>query len=166
MNHPVELYFDIEELICPHVSARFGDNAWQFFDPRLLDTVWTIRKYINLPMYVNSWAAGGTLSQRGLRCNVCALVKEKTMLEKVYMTAHMQGEGVDFHVQGMSANETRLWIVQNQVLLPHPIRMEVGFNPHGLSEEEIREKITHDTMTWVHIDVRSDGKKRITYFQG
>ena len=108
MKHPVQQYFEIAELICPHVSARFGDNAWQFFDERLLDTLYAIRRNLDLPIYVNNWAIGGNLSQRGLRCNVCALVKEKTMLDKVYMTAHMQGEAVDFDVKGMTAEEVRI----------------------------------------------------------
>ena len=145
MKHPVQQYFEIAELICPHVSARFGDNAWQFFDERLLDTLYAIRRNLDLPIYVNNWAIGGQFSQRGLRCNVCALVKEKTMLDKVYMTAHMQGEAVDFDVKGMTAEEVRTWLERNQVLLPYPIRVESG-------------------TTWVHIDLRNPGTKKIIYF--
>lgn len=147
MKHPVSEYFEISELVCPHVSAQFGDKAWQFFDERLLNVLYAIRKNINRPVYINNWAIGGNFSQRGLRCNVCQLVKSKTMLEKVYLSAHMQGEAVDFDVKGMTAEEVRNWIERNQIVLPHAIRIESGVN-------------------WVHVDVRTDGGQKITYFKG
>lgn len=165
MKQLIKQYFDLEELVCPHVSAQFGEMAWQFLDDRLLQTLYIIRKGIDRPTFVNDWATGGSFSQRGLRCNICELVKSKTEADKVYMSAHNQGEAVDFHVQGMSANDVRLWIVKNQVLLPHPIRLEVGFNPRGLSDTAIRQRIATDTMTWVHLDLRGEGQ-RITYFKG
>lgn len=165
MYRPILQYFTLPEFVCPHVSKAFGSRAWTFIDDRLLETAYVIRNSIGLPMVVNDWATGGNFSQRGLRCNVCALVKEKTALEKVYMTAHTQGEALDFHIKGMTANEVRLWIVRNQVLLPYPIRLEVGFSPHCLSEEQLRTAIMADTMNWVHLDLRGEGQK-ITYFQG
>lgn len=165
MKELIKTYFDLEELICPHVSASFGEKAWSFLDPRLLQTVYIIRHGIGQPMYINDWSYGGTFTQRGLRCNICQLVKDKTEADTVYMTAHGQGEAVDFHIKGMTANEARLWIVRNQVLLPHPIRLEVGFNPHGLTEAQIRQKILTDKMNWVHLDMRGEGQK-ITYFKG
>ena len=143
----IKNYFVIQELVCPHVYDKFGLYAWQFFDPRLLDVLLVIREKINKPIYVNNWDMGGNFSQRGLRCNICALVKEKTSLEKLYVTAHGQGMGVDFDVKGMSAEEVRQWIKDNQILLPHPIRIESDVN-------------------WVHIDVRSDGMRMITWFNG
>lgn len=140
-------YFDIQELVCPHVYNKFREYAWNFFDPRLLDTLLVIREKIGKPIYVNNWDMGGDFSQRGFRCNICALVKEKTALEKLYVTAHNQGMGVDFDVKGMRAEEVRKWITDNQILLPHPIRLEEDVN-------------------WVHLDVRSDGFRAITWFKG
>lgn len=165
MKQLIKEYFDLEELVCPHVIANFGDRAWMFLDKRLLETIYVIRRGIDAPMYVNDWATGGSLSQRGLRCNICDLVKKKTIADKVYMTAHSQGEAVDFHAKGMTANEVRMWIVKNQVLLPYPIRLEVGFNPQGLNEAQIRQRIMTDTMNWVHFDMRGDGQK-VTFFKG
>ena len=140
-------YFDIRELVCPHVYNKFGEYAWNFFDPRLLDTLLVIREKIGKPIYVNNWDMGGNFSQRGFRCNICPLVKEKTALEKLYITAHNQGMGVDFDVKGMSAEEVRKWIVDNKIFLPHPIRLESDVN-------------------WVHLDVRTDGMQAVTFFKG
>ena len=144
----IKQYFDIEELVCPHVYKRFGGGAWQFFDERLLETMLVIREKLGKPIYVNNWQIGGNLSQRGLRCNVCILVKEKTDLEKVYMSAHLQGTGIDFDVKGMSAEEVRRWIEKNQILLPYAVRLE-------------------DAVNWVHLDLRNDGTKgKVTRFKG
>lgn len=144
----IKQYFDIEELVCPHVYRRFGEGAWQFFDERLLETMLVIREKLGKPIYVNNWQIGGNLSQRGLRCNVCILVKEKTDLEKVYMSAHLQGTGIDFDVKGMSDEEVRRWIEKNQILLPYAVRLE-------------------DAVNWVHLDLRNDGTKgKVIRFKG
>lgn len=141
-------YFDIQELVCRHVYEKYGDNAWQFFDNRLLETLLVIREKLGKPIYVNNWQVGGNVTQRGLRCNVCQLVAEKTRLEKVYVSAHMQGTGIDFDVKGMTALEVRNWIKANQILLPYPIRLE-------------------QDVTWVHLDMRNDGTKgKVVYFKG
>lgn len=141
-------YFDIKELVCKHVYDKFGERAWVFFDERLLETLFVIRDVLGKPIYVNNWAAGGNLTQRGLRCNVCALVAEKTRLGKVYMSAHSQGIGVDFEVQGMSAQRVRDWIVKNQVFLPYAVRLEKD-------------------VTWVHLDLRNDGREgKVVFFVG
>lgn len=144
MDHKEQIkrYFDIEEVVCPHVcnNPSLRALAWDFFDPRLIETMYVIRENLGKAIHVNNWATGGSLSQRGLRCNVCALVREKTMLEKPYISTHLQGTGIDFDVKGMSAQQVRDWIVGNQDILPYPIRLE-------------------DKVTWVHLDVRNDGKR-------
>lgn len=144
----VKQYFGIKELVCPHVYEKFGESAWQFLDARLLHTLYVIREIVGRPVIVNNWAKGGSYSQRGLRCNVCPLVKEKTSLEKVYLSAHVQGIAVDFHVPGMTTAEVRRLIIDNQRLLPYPIRIE------------------RDTDGWIHIDLRNDNLQMITYFNG
>lgn len=148
MNHRISKYFDIQELVCPHVYDKFGLYAWQFFDPRLLDVMLAIREGIGKPIIVNNWSNGGDFSQRGLRANISPIVKEKTVLEKLYMSAHIQGMAVDFNVQGMNTQEVHEWLKKNQILLPHAIRCE------------------ENTDGWIHIDTRSDGFRAITWFKG
>ena len=147
IQQQVSHFFDIKELVCPHVYERFDDEAWNFLDERLLNTLYTIRLYLDKPIIVNNWAKGGSYSQRGLRCNVCPLVKEKTSLEKVYVTAHLQGKAIDFHVPGLTSDEVRDFIVGIQRQLPYPIRIERG------------------TQGWVHIDMRaSEFYDKINFF--
>lgn len=144
----INFYFDIRELVCRHVYEKFGRYAWSFFDPRLLDTLLVIREKIGKPIVVNNWASGGQHTQRGYRCNLCPIPKEKTSLEKLYMSAHCQGMAVDFNVVGMSVAETHRWLKENQIFLPHAIRLESQ----------------RSAPTWIHIDMRSDGMQPITYF--
>lgn len=149
MMHDIKHYFKIEELVCPHVYNRFGESAWEFLDKDLLDVLLFIRETLNRPIYVNNWKWGGDKSQRGLRCNCDPLVKEKTYLEKPYLSAHIFGKGVDFNVQGMTAEEVRKWIADYQVYLPCKLRCE-------------------ESVNWVHIDTLSYGMSanKITYFKG
>lgn len=147
IQQQVSQFFNVKELVCPHVYERFGEDSWQFLDERLLHTLFTIRLYLDKPIIVNNWAKGGSYSQRGLRCNVCPLVKEKTSLEKVYVSAHIQGKAVDFHVPGLTTEEVHDFIVGIQRQLPYPIRIERG------------------TDGWTHIDTRtSEGDNKITFF--
>lgn len=128
----VQKYFDIDELVCDHTMARFGKNSWQFLDTDFLHALLVIRRDIlKKPMYCN----GNNLHQRGLRCNLCPLVKEK---KRVYLTAHIMGKAGDFTITGMKADAARALIIANKHLLPCPIRLEDG-------------------VSWLHFDVRPSG---------
>lgn len=121
-------YFDIQELVCDHTYSRFGEQAWQFLDTDYLHCLLVIRRDIlNAPMWCN--VEGKT--QRGLRCNRCAIVRGKS---SVYLSAHVLGKAGDFDVTGMTAEEVRQKIKENASLLPCPIRMEAG-------------------VSWLHFDV-------------
>lgn len=120
-------FFDIEELVCSHTFARWGECAWQFLDTAYLHTLLVVRRDIlQRPMLCNYVG----MTQRGLRCNMCELVAEK---RSVYLSSHLLGKAGDFTVMGMTAEEARQKIRQNAHLLPYPIRMEEG-------------------VTWLHID--------------
>lgn len=122
-------FFDIDELVCNHTLAKWGDKAWQFLATDYLHALLIIRRDIlRRPMYCNNYSAGWR--QRGLRCNICTLVREKT---RVYLSSHILGQAGDFTVEGMTAKEARALIRANAHLLPCNIRLEGG-------------------VTWLHID--------------
>lgn len=145
----IKKYFRVEEFVCKHVYNRFKEQSWQFLDEKLLDVVVFIREGLGLPMYINNWVWGGNKDERGLRCNVCDIVKTKTMKNEVYMSAHPFGKAVDFNVKGMTVQEVRDWLWEHRNELPHPIRVEKD-------------------VTWNHVDVHLYGmsKDKITYFKG
>ena len=121
-------YFRIRELVCEHTHSEWGERAWQFLDTNYLACLLVIRRDIlQQPMTCNHDEA----TQRGLRCNLCQIVKDK---DKLYLSSHVLGKAGDFTVKGLTAQEARSRIRNNAHLLPCPIRMESG-------------------VSWLHFDV-------------
>lgn len=117
-------YFDITELVCPHVYNKYNERAWQFFDADALYGLLLMRETIfGVPMYINSYKNGKT--QRGLRCNRCELVKSKATL---YLSQHLFGRAWDFTVQGYTAEQARKKIIENAHLFPFNFRLESDVN--------------------------------------
>ena len=115
-------YFQIRELVCEHTHSKWGERAWQFLDTDYLACLLVIRRDIlQLPMTCNHTGA----HQRGLRCNLCQIVKDKN---KLYLSSHIFGKAGDFTVNGIKAQEARSRIRNMAHLLPCPIRMEGGVN--------------------------------------
>lgn len=127
-------YFGIKELVCPDVYNKFGDKSWQFFSKDFLEVVLIVRRDIlKVPMVCNNWAKGGNYTQRGYRCNICQIPRDKTIAGKLYASPHCNGEAGDFTIAGMSAKEARNKIIGNKDLLPVNIRLE-------------------DDVSWIHLD--------------
>lgn len=124
----VRKYFDIEELVCNHTFEKWKQNAWQFLDTDFLHCLLVIRRdIIKKPMYCN----GNQAHQRGLRCNRCDLVKNKS---SIYLSSHILGKAGDFSCPVYKAAQMREMIKANADLLPCPIRMEAD-------------------VSWLHFDV-------------
>lgn len=136
-------YFSIDDLVCPHAYKNHGERAWQFLDTELLETILIVRRdIIKTGMIVNT----ARLTQRGLRCNICQIVKEKTAKGISYVSAHVNGAGIDFDALDMTAQQVRSRIAANSDKLPYPIRLEAN-------------------VDWVHIDIYdSFSGQKITYF--
>lgn len=118
----IKKFFSIEELACDHTIARDGERSWRFIDTLFLHCLLVIRRDIlQAPMICNHPGA----TQRGLRCNLCELVKSKTTL---YLSGHKFGKAGDFTVKGMTAEQARQRIKENAHLLPCSIRLEAGVN--------------------------------------
>lgn len=129
----LKVNFNIKELVCPHCYERFGENAWQFLSTEILSVLYTLRyELFKRPITVNTWAQKGTLSQRGLRCNRCSLIKDK---KTICLSAHALGKAIDFNVEGYTADKVYDEIKKNIHKFKYPIRIE------------------SNTTTWSHIDV-------------
>lgn len=115
-------YFQVSELVCEHTHSKWGERSWQFLDTNYLACLLVMRRdIIQAPMTCNHDGA----KQRGLRCNRCDLVKNKS---SVYLSSHILGKAGDFTIKGMTAMEARSRIRNNAHLLPCPIRIEEGVN--------------------------------------
>ena len=68
----IQKFFSIEELVCPHTYKAFGDKSWQFLDELLLVNLLILRKTVlKIPLIINDYKLGGSVTQRGFRCNIC-----------------------------------------------------------------------------------------------
>lgn len=142
----IKRFFNIRELVCNHIYAKYGESSWQFMDTRLLHTLLVLRRDIlKTPMVINY----GSSYQRGFRCNLCQLVKDKTSKSTLYASAHMLGKAFDASMKAIPASQAREMIKKNQHLLPYPIRIERNVN-------------------WLHVDVRDthNNNSKIVEFYG
>jgi len=124
-------YFSIKELVCKHCLKAFNERSWQFLQTELLHNLLIIRRDI---LKVRLTINYGNQTQRGLRCNLCELVQDKTEKGEIYLSAHVNGAGLDLTPEGMTAEQARVKIKANAYLLPYPIRFE-------------------KSVTWLHFDV-------------
>lgn len=136
-------YFDIRELVCPHTYTKFGEvTSWQFFDTLFLENLLILRRdVLQVPCIVNDWHKGGIYSQRGFRCNVCQLCKDKTLANQIYLTAHANGGGIDIVSDQMTAQQMRGRIKDKQHLFTCNFRVEKG-------------------VTWLHFDIYDPGNNQ------
>lgn len=139
-------YFSISELVCDHTLKRFGDAGWVYLDTLALRVLLVLRRDIlQVPLVINT----GNRKQRGLRCNCCQLVADKTKQGQNYLSFHILGKAFDINAVGnvMTAKEMRQRIIEKQDLLPCPVRMEKG-------------------VSWLHIDIMdpTDGEQKIVLF--
>lgn len=134
----------VKEIVCPHVYKKWGDKAIRFIRPELRETLNVVRnKILKCPMTINN----KTYTQRGLRCNCCQLVADKTKAGKVYLSAHNLGGGIDFSCAKYTVAEVHALIKKNAHLLPYKIRLESPL----------------DAPTWTHMDVLTENQKEKVY---
>lgn len=127
--------FHAKELVPPkmwelHESGAL-DVRW-YLQPRMLDMLQGIRDRYNRPVQANTWPTGGDLTERGYRM-------PSTSTGATY-SQHKLGAAVDFEVQGMTPDEVRADIMDN----------EATFYRKGLRAIESGDY----APTWVHADVR------------
>lgn len=138
----LQKYFSIKELVCDHTFKKWGKKAWQFLDTDALHVLLIIRRdIVKAPLVCNTDVS----HQRGLRCNLCAIVK---LASKQYLSAHIMGKAFDLVCREYTAAQMRKMIAEKMELLPVPIRIESG-------------------VSWLHFDVfdPTNGDDRITFFE-
>jgi len=131
--------FDVREFVPPSIWRQFGKASRWFLDERMLDLAQFYRDYFDAPVTVNNWHYGGKFKERGFR-----LPNTDTGAQ---LSQHKMGRAFDCTVGGMSPNEVRKEIKDN----------EETFMEQGLTTLEHGDIAT----TWVHSDIRSTGQDDI-----
>ena len=141
-------YFKIQELVSKAVYEKYGEKSWEFIDERLIKTLDLLREHFNAPITINNYKWGGNLTQRGIRCIECRLVKERLEEGRPYASTHYTFQALDINVKGWSAKDVYEEILKNQKKFKHIKRMEnIAYTP-----------------TWTHIDNKDVGKTGIYIF--
>ena len=133
-------YFGIHDLVGKRTFAKYGQRAWRFLDTDALHALLIVRQGIGEPINVNY----GNKQQRGLRTNIQQIVRKKSLKNKLYISAHVQGKAFDFDVKGWSSHDVRQWAVQNKSKFPFKIRFEDG-------------------VSWVHMDTIDEPQNSHVY---
>lgn len=145
-------HFKIHELVCSDVYNRDGESAWRYFRPVLIRFIDWVREELDKPVYINNWYWGGYKSQRGLRCNLCPIVKGKTSKNTLYVSGHILGAAIDFNVKGMTPDEVRDWLKYN---------IHRFFEQWHRYPKKIRVESWAFAPTWVHVDFYDHDEPRI-----
>lgn len=124
--------FRIEEFVPPEIFNVYGTSSTWFVQPQLVVLAQFIRDYFEATMTINTWYRGGVFKERGYR------IPASTTGSKY--SQHKRGAAIDFTIKGLSADEVRRTILDNQQV----------FLAQGLTAIEDEEF----SPTWVHADIR------------
>ena len=136
----IQNYFDKEELLSRHMFEAGG--GYDLLDTELQKLVTWIRETLGRPMFANNWEIGGQFSERGYRTNDDPVCNAQKFTPG---SAHFKGKALDFDVKGMTAEQVRKWLHDNQESAPVRFRVEKGVN-------------------WVHVDVMPHKASDKAYF--
>lgn len=104
-------YFKGKELVSPEVYKIYGEEAIKFIAKDILIFLDLLREDLGVPILVNRPSVG--ITQRGLRTTIDSIVKDKVKNNKLYLSAHVLGRGVDFEVPSMDMKKVYERIINN-----------------------------------------------------
>lgn len=146
-------FFDVRELVSPEAYEKYKHHGNYFFlsriDKRLLENLLWVRINVDAKITVNDWLWGRRFTQRGIRDTSTSMVQKRALKNDAWLSTHVLSMGLDYDVEGQTAEEHRAWLVENSENLPHPIRLE--------------RKYKGEQITWVHMDVADDPKNPKVY---
>jgi hypothetical protein len=131
-------YFKIQEFVPVKVYEKFGDKAWWFIDPKIVQIADAIREHFGKSMMINY--AG--LQYRGFRDDSFYENKRSGLFSQ-----HRFGRAIDFNIKDISTQEVYAEILKN----------EQKFLSLGLTTMED----VAFTPTWCHVDCRHTGLNKI-----
>lgn len=123
-------YFDIRELVPPHIYRLYGDKSVWFIQSHVLESIELIREHFNKPMSINNWHKGGSLLNRGYRSPYSKVGSKYSQ--------HKLGNAIDFNIKGVSSDDVFEEIIKE-------------FSKFNITTIEDK----HFATSWTHIDFRN-----------
>ena len=125
-------YFKIHELVPPKLYKKRGKKAWYLIDPRLVETIDTIKElFPKGSMSINDYFWGGKRTQSGIRLGSSKYYSNSSL--------HSYGMAIDAVFSKYDVEKVRQFIIDNPDKFPHIKGIETG-------------------ISWLHIDVRNTDK--------
>ena len=129
-------HFVTQELVPPGLFQRYGDQSIRYFDIRILEVLERIREWVDAPMTINNWSRQGNRQWSGIR----------TPDSPYYSLGSAHSWGLAFDAVGSwEPDDVRAAILSEQLMLPHPVRLELG-------------------VSWLHVDVMNISGNRVETF--
>ncbi len=123
-------YFKIHELVPKSLYEKYGNKAWRYVDPRLIESIDKLKEHFNLgTMTINNYFWGGKREWSGIRTSDSPYYSLGSQ--------HSYANAFDIVFSDYSAEEVRNYIIGNKDLFPHIKGLELG-------------------VSWVHLDVRNE----------
>ena len=93
-------FFDLYELVDRATYEKWGEDAWNLFNPDLLYSIDGVREFLDVPCYINNWYGGhGQNQYRGYRPHDCPVGAVNSQ--------HKVGNAGDITIQGIDAGTAR-----------------------------------------------------------
>jgi len=127
----VSKYFSVHELVPKSMYEKYGEKAWRYVDPRLIEVIDTLKEVFNEgTMTINNYYWGGDRKWSGIR----------TPDSKYYSVGsqHSYGNAVDIVWSAYSTKEVRDYVLNNLGEFPEVKGIEIA--------------------SWLHIDVRNSDR--------
>jgi len=123
-------YFKIHELVPKKMFEKYGEAAWRYVDPRLIESIDKLKEHFNLgTMTINNYFWGGNREWSGIRTPESHYYS--------FGSQHSYANAIDAVFSHYSEEEVRNYIIDNKDLFPHIKGIELG-------------------VSWLHIDVRNE----------
>lgn len=130
-------YFKIHELVPKHIYEEFGEDAWRFVSPKLIDTIDTLKEDFGMgTMTINNYFWGGERNWSGLRTPSSSYYSP-TSRHSLDENNHFLA--IDAVFSAYPASEVRSKILREPDRYPHVKGIELD-------------------VSWVHVDVRESEK--------
>lgn len=141
-----------KQVVPPSMWDRWGVQALDKMDQRILEFIEEFRYDCGVPLTSNDWSWGGRFSQRGARD-----VNQYGTYEKMAASRsdHLQGRAIDLVSSKMTGHELRLKFIA---------RKGYYFNKYGINFIEVGELKDGSVMSWFHASVNIDLGQGVQYW--
>ena len=166
------LHFRLEELVCPHVFYRFGEQCWQFLEEKNLRNIDWLRGYYNKAVFINNY----WMPQFQGSDYIKELIRRIQAGEPIFED-QMPEKPVGFDSQSgyrcplcslVNEDHTKKGIIYASA---HERAAANDFHVEGMLAQEVRDDLVknqikvpfpfrlEDKVSWVHMDSCDTGQK-------